>query len=136
MNQNAKIIATLGPSSNDETIIEKMIQAGMDVARLNFSHGTYEDHSRIIRIVRKLSQKLKKPITILQDLQGPKLRVGILPPDGISLESGQNVHLKRLANNQFIKSLDSKDLIIPLDIPDVTHDLVKGGRILLDDGTM
>jgi pyruvate kinase len=136
MNQNAKIIATLGPSSSNEDIIENMIIAGMDVARLNFSHGTYEEHSRKIQIIRKLSQKLKKPITILQDLQGPKLRVGILPPDGIPLESGQIVHLKRLENNQFTGAVDSKDLVIPLDIPDVTCDLVKGGRILLDDGIM
>ena len=136
MNQNTKIIATLGPSSNDEAVIEKLIQAGMDVARLNFSHGTYEEHSRKIQIFKELSQKLKKPITILQDLQGPKLRVGNFPPDGIPLKSGQIVHLKGLENNQFTGAIDSKDLIIPLDIPDVTCDLVKGGQILLDDGNL
>ena len=136
MNQNTKIVATLGPSSSDEAIIEKLIKAGMDVARLNFSYGTYEEHSRIIQILRNLSQKLKKPITILQDLQGPKLRVGNLPPDGIPIRSGQTVHLKRLVNNQFTSDINSKNLIIPLDIPDVTCDLVKGGQILLDDGNM
>jgi pyruvate kinase len=136
MNQNTKIIATLGPSSCTENIIEKLILEGMDVARLNFSHGTYEEHSKKIQILRYLSQKLNKPITILQDLQGPKLRVGNLPPDGIPLNSGQIVHLKRLKNNQFQGSINSKEPIIPLEIPDVTCDLVKGGRILLDDGNL
>ncbi len=136
MNQNTKIIATLGPSSSNEVIIKKLIQAGMDIARLNFSHGTHEEHSRKIQILRQLSQKLKKPIPILQDLQGPKLRVGILPPDGIPLESGEIVHLKRLANNQSIDTINSKEPVIPLDIPDVTSDLVKGQRILLDDGNL
>jgi len=136
MNQKTKIIATLGPSSCDEIVIEKLIQAGMDVARLNFSHGTYEEHALKIQILRKLSKKLNRPITILQDLQGPKLRVGILPPDGIRLESGQEVHLRRLANNQFSGAVDSREMIIPLDIPDITNELSKGERILLDDGNL
>jgi len=72
----------------------------------------------------------------LQDLQGPRLRVGDLPLDGIPLQSGQIVRLKRQANSQFTDPTHSKDLIIPLDIPDVTRDLEKGGRILMDDGNL
>ena len=85
----AKIVATLGPSSADEDILREMIQAGMDVARLNFSHGTHEDHASKVKLLRKLSQELGKPVAILQDLQGPKLRIGTLPGDFVELHSGQ-----------------------------------------------
>lgn len=133
MVQKAKIIATLGPSSSDETVIEKMIKAGMDVARLNFSHGTHEEHLKKIRIIRKISKKLNSPIPILQDLQGPKLRVGILPSQGVQLVAGNIVKLKRFEPDGL---LDFTQGIIPLDIPDVTHDLHEGGIILMDDGNI
>ena len=85
MNKRTKIVATLGPSSDDENTIAHLIEAGMDVARLNFSHGTHEEHANQIHILRKLSNRFKKPVTILQDLQGPKLRVGNLPEAGMTL---------------------------------------------------
>ena len=134
--KNTKIIATLGPSSSDKKTLTKMIQAGMDVARLNFSHGTHDDHAKLIEMVRKLSLDEKKPITILQDLQGPKLRVGNLPESGIHLQAHQLIRLKRLPDDRFLSQTDSKELTIPLDIPDVTKDINAGSRILLDDGHM
>jgi pyruvate kinase len=136
MIQKSKIIATLGPSSSDEIIIEKLIQAGMDVARLNFSHGKHDDHLEKIKLLRKLSKKLDQPITILQDLQGPKLRVGLLPSQGIQLISGKTIILRRLWDNQFKGSSNKSEPVIPLDIPDVTSDLHPGGRILMDDGNL
>ena len=137
MDRKAKIVATIGPSSQDEAMLTRLIEAGMDVARLNFSHGTHEDHAKRIACIRMLSLKLKKPITILQDLQGPKMRVGWLPKEGISLKAGQTVRLvsseQMLANAQ-ITTGDSHT--IPLDIPDISHSLKPGKRILLDDGNL
>ena len=98
MDRKAKIVATIGPSCGDEAKLQKIIEAGVNVARLNFSHGTHEDHAQRIASIRKLSKTLNRPITILQDLQGPKLRVGRLPDGGLILTAGQIVEL---ANNQF-----------------------------------
>lgn len=133
MVQRSKIVATLGPSSADEITIERMIQAGMDVARLNFSHGTHTEHLGKVKVLRKLSEKYNFPVTILQDLQGPKLRVGDLPQDGVQLKAGETIKLKRLGPGQLA---DYSKGIIPLDIPDVIGDLRKDGLILMDDGKL
>jgi pyruvate kinase len=92
MDRKAKIVATLGPSSNSPEIIRRLIMAGMDVARLNFSHGSHEDHSLLIENIRTLSQELNHPVALLQDLQGPKIRVGNLPSP-IDLVAGEIVSL-------------------------------------------
>ena len=89
MARKAKIVATIGPASRNEEILKRLFAAGMDVARLNFSHGTHEDHALSISLIRKLSAELGKPVAILQDLQGPKLRVGTLPENGIELVAGK-----------------------------------------------
>ena len=93
MNRFAKIVATLGPSSSDEATLRALIEAGMDVARLNFSHGTHEEHANRYKILRRLSEELGKPVSILMDLQGPKLRIGNLKTDFVELESGDTVAL-------------------------------------------
>ena len=128
--QKAKIVCTLGPSSQDETTIRNMMIAGMDVARLNFSHGTHDGHAAIISILRKLSSELDKPITILQDLQGPKLRVGVLPDEGIPLTTGQTVILTQMEETL----PDMQGILIPMEMPDLTLCVHPGSRILLDDG--
>jgi len=89
MKRRAKIVATLGPSSDTRYRINELITAGIDVARLNFSHGTHESHLHLIELINDCSKENKKPITILQDLQGPKLRVGELPKTGIALNAGE-----------------------------------------------
>src|SRR5580658_2096647 len=76
--RSAKIVCTLGPASNSPEMIVRLMEAGMDVARLNFSHGTHEDHARVIKRLREASGRLAKPIGILADLQGPKIRTGTL----------------------------------------------------------
>jgi pyruvate kinase len=88
-----RIIATLGPASNNEETISQMVQAGMDVARLNFSHGTHEDHARNIQMVRAISEKMHRPIAILQDLQGVKIRTGELCNPQAILREGQSFTL-------------------------------------------
>jgi len=136
LKKKAKIVATIGPSSGDQDTLEKMIRAGMDVARLNFSHGNHDDHAKKIEMVRKVGKKLNKPITILQDLQGPKLRVGSLSKKGIPLKAGQIVILKRIIAGKKSSEVNNKAITLPLDIPDVTNSLEAGGRILLDDGKL
>jgi len=78
MTRKVKIVATIGPASQSEELLEKLIVAGMNVARMNFSHGTHEQHAERIALVRKVAEKLGVSVGILQDLQGPKIRVGAL----------------------------------------------------------
>ena len=92
-NQRTKIVATIGPASGSKETIKQMLREGMSVARLNFSHGSYEDHAQMVKILRSVSREFNKPITILQDLQGPKIRVGQLPAEGIELKPGEKITL-------------------------------------------
>lgn len=91
--KKTKIVCTLGPASENPQIIEKMVLNGMDVARLNFSHGSYESFARIITMIRAVEKKLDKPIAIVQDLQGPKIRIGEMPAQGITIKKGQKIVL-------------------------------------------
>jgi pyruvate kinase len=132
MNRNAKIVATIGPSCSDKKTLKRLIQAGMDVARLNFSHGSQEEHAARISLIRELSIECNKPISILQDLQGPKLRVGKLPGSGIRLIPGEPVKLSSSLDN----SQKNGNLHIPLDVPGFENSVQVGSRILLDDGNL
>src|SRR5450759_492625 len=109
--RRTKIVCTLGPASETPAIIEKMIRAGMNVARLNFSHGSHEDHGKKIKIIRELSEKLNHPVAILQDLAGPKIRIGYIPDPGILLQPGADIILttvKQEGNTQRVSvSYDS-----------------------------
>ena len=136
MERRARIVATIGPSCQEENILKAMIEGGMDVARLNFSHGKHEEHAARIVSLRKLSAELDKPVTILQDLQGPKLRVADLPKEGINLIAGQAILLANARQNSpsQVKSHDRQ--FIPMDVPDLEKSVEKGNRILLDDGHM
>jgi pyruvate kinase len=88
-----KIVCTLGPASETEETLRAMLRAGMDVARLNFSHGTHEDHARRMALVRRLAKEEGKVIAILQDLQGPKLRIGRLVGGRATLREGDPITL-------------------------------------------
>ena len=90
---NTKIVATLGPASESLPMIKNLVRAGIDVVRLNFSHGTHANHAVLISNTRQASKITKKTITILQDLQGPRIRISNMPLKGIELMSGQNVFL-------------------------------------------
>ncbi|MFU8771773.1 MAG: pyruvate kinase, partial [Anaerolineales bacterium] len=136
MHRLTKIVATLGPASDNESILRKLISAGLDVARLNFSHGSHQSHGEIIDLLRRLSDEMGKPITILQDLQGPKLRVGILPEEGIELVAGQRLHLVQMSTDQEGSDTINGILTIPLDVPDLTGAVSKGKTILMDDGNL
>ena len=85
--RKAKIVCTLGPTSRSEGVIERLVEAGVDVFRLNFSHGTGIEHSRTVQRVRKVSERLSRPVAILQDLQGPRIRVGRLKEEPVDLKA-------------------------------------------------
>lgn len=129
MECRAKIVATLGPASSDEKTIRRLLLAGMNVARLNLSHGSHEDHKHVYDLLRKNSKKLGKPICILLDLQGPKVRIGKLPGDELSLVAGQSVTMTTRH--------DPKDAgEIPVDFAQLPQSVHPGKRILLDDGNI
>lgn len=112
----------------------RLIKAGMNVARLNFSHGTHESHLEMIKIIRECSAETCKPVAILQDLQGPKLRVGKLPEDGIKLNASDKINLFMVGEHQ--ADYEGNELALPLDVPNLTRAVKPGNRILLDDGKL
>ncbi len=131
MTRKAKIVATIGPASQDEDTLENLIAAGMNVARMNFSHGTHEEHAERIAIIRNVSQKLQTAIGILQDLQGPKIRVGDLP-DPIQLSEGETVVL--FVTGTMPPENDGKH--IPVDFRQLFDSVRTSDRLLLDDGRL
>lgn len=126
-NRKAKIIATLGPASSDPDMIEKLFEAGADVFRLNFSHGTHEDHRARFDAIRELEKRQERPIGIIADLQGPKFRVGKFENDKVELEDGASFRLDLKE-----KSGDSSRVTLPH--PEVFRSLEEGTDMLLDDG--
>ncbi len=124
-----KIVCTIGPSSNSPDILRRLIEAGMSVARLNFSHGTHEEHGNMIDTIRGLSDALNTPVAILQDLCGPKIRVGEIPEPGLRIEPGQTLYLT------------SRDVMgtaerVSVSYPDLHQEVRPGDAILLADGMM
>jgi pyruvate kinase len=126
---HTKIVCTLGPASDDEETIRNFIDAGMAVARINFSHGSYKDHARRIEIVRRLSKETHCAVAVLADLQGPKLRVGQLPDHGVQLVAGETLTLFNGASSEEPRR-------IPIPHPEVLREVSVGERVLLDDGLL
>jgi pyruvate kinase len=129
MERRTKIIATIGPASESEQTLTKLIQAGMNVARLNFSHGSYPDHAIRIERIRRLSHELSRPIAILQDLQGPKIRTGILARESVQLIKGQTLTLTT-------QPVVGDANLVSVDYPALSRSVKPGNRILLDDGQL
>src|ERR1035437_4204483 len=86
-----KIVCTIGPASQDPAMLVKLMDEGMRMARQNFSHGTHTEHSEMYKRIREASKKTDKVVAILADLQGPKIRLGIMPDAGVDLKSNQNI---------------------------------------------
>ena len=120
-----KIVGTLGPASNSAEGVRALIEAGLDVARINFSHGTHEQHARTIATVREVAEQLGRPVAILGDLQGPRIRIGVLP-EKRELEPGTSVVLVP----EEIAAGDE----IPITYADLCHDVSPGNRVLINDG--
>ena len=125
--KRTKIVATIGPASRDAEILRSLIEAGANGLRMNFSHGSHEDHLQTIVRARQISRELDKPVALIGDLQGPKLRVGWLPEDGLPLVRGERLRFQ-------VGAESGGDLV------SVQHDisgLVRPGeRVLLRDGQM
>ena len=125
--RNAKIIATLGPASSSPEIVRSLYDAGVDVFRLNFSHGTHEDHKKRYDIIRSIEKDVGRPVGVLVDLQGPKLRVGTFATGRVTLTTGA----------KFALDLDGgpgdKERV-SLPHPEIFQALSPGVQLLLDDG--
>jgi pyruvate kinase len=128
--KRTKIVCTIGPSSETKSKIEQMIKSGLNMARLNFSHGTYKHHTMLVNNIRSISKKLNKPVAILQDLQGPRIRIGDVAKEGIKVEKGQKISL--VPENYKI-SLKDISTFIPIQYPQLYKDVKPGDIILIDD---
>ena len=127
--RNAKIVATLGPASSDPQMVRQLFLAGVDVFRLNFSHGSHADHSERFKVIRALEAETGRPIGILADLQGPKLRVGIFADGPVMLVPGQPFRLD-------LDEAPGDQRRVRLPHPEIFAALVPGAELLLDDGKL
>lgn len=132
--RRAKIVATLGPNTSSVDAIEKLARAGMNVARINMSHGDHETHAQTIKNIREASKKIQRQIGILMDLQGPKIRVSKLDKS-IMLNEHDIAYLGTLENLEQAK-LSKDDIKIPSSYPDLVNDLFADARVLFDDGNI
>lgn len=125
--KKTKIVATLGPASANKETIKEMILAGLNVCRLNFSHGSYDDHATAIKIIRELNEELGQNVAILADLQGPKIRTNEMENNGVLLDVGQDIKVlvEKVVGNKERFSINYSKL---------PQDVKPGERILLDDG--
>jgi pyruvate kinase len=131
MKRKAKIVATIGPASQSEDVLEKLIRAGMDVARMNFSHGTHEEHEQRIAMIRRVADRMGVSVGILQDLQGPKIRVGELA-EPVHLAEGEKVMLYATG----AQVPDDPHTLIPVDFRQLFDSVRTGDPLLLDDGRL
>lgn len=127
--RRTKVIATLGPASSSAETIERLFRAGADVFRLNFSHGTHADHAERIAIIRALERKVDRPIGILADVQGPKLRVGRFGGGRVTLQAGQNFRLDLSPTPGDVRR-------VQLPHPEIISAAGIGTTLLLDDGKL
>ncbi|MGB8699785.1 MAG: pyruvate kinase [Thermosynechococcaceae cyanobacterium] len=130
LTHRTKIVATIGPASDSPDMLRKMMLAGMNVARLNFSHGRYEEHSARIERLRSVAADLDLPLMLLQDLQGPKIRVGELPKQGMILRKGDSLALVPIADYM------GQPYSVGIDYPYVAEEAEPGTPVLLDDGLL
>lgn len=124
-----KIVCTIGPASRPQAVLKELMEGGMNVARLNFSHGTFEEHSRDARRIRSLADKLRIPLTILVDLPGPKIRIGRLEEEPLVLEKGRSVVL----TTEDVPGTSSQ---ISVNYKRLPQSVSKGSLIYLNDGFM
>ncbi|NES73693.1 MAG: pyruvate kinase, partial [Okeania sp. SIO2D1] len=127
LQHKTKIVATVGPATSQPDVLRRLIEAGATTLRLNFSHGTHEDHQRNIRLIRQTAFELNTPVGILQDLQGPKIRLGKFEHGSINLKRGDLYTLtsRRVNCSQEIGYVSYKNLV---------QEIPEGANIMLDDG--
>lgn len=125
--RHAKIVATVGPASASPGMLEALFLAGVDTFRLNFSHGTHEDHARVHAAIRALEKEVGRPIGILLDLQGPKIRVGTIKDGRMTVEAGEAIRF-------VLTGSDGDRMSIPLSHPEIFAAVSPGDHLLIDDG--
>lgn len=125
--RHTKIVCTIGPASDTPEVIEQMIRAGMNVARLNFSHGSHEDHKHRIEMIRAIAAQVGQPVAILQDLSGPKIRIGEMDPAEVTLVPGQEF---RITTREVIGNQQQAFV----SLPSLPRCLATGNRLFLNDG--
>ncbi|MDF1867080.1 MAG: pyruvate kinase, partial [Saprospiraceae bacterium] len=127
--QNTKIVATIGPASSSYEMLDKLVHAGVDVFRLNFSHGTHEQHQEVIERIVRINEEHGTHVGILGDLQGPKLRVGKIKDDALQLEEGEII---TFINNDCIGTKEA----IYMSYARFPKDVKVGEKVLIDDGKL
>ncbi len=127
--KKTKIVATLGPSSSDEATIEALVGNGVDIVRLNFSHGTHASHKRIIQTVRRIAKRRGHPIGILQDLQGPKIRIGLIKGEKVRLEDGATFMITT-------RPMEGTSTMVSTSYEPLPRDVKPGDHILIADGML
>ena len=125
--QRTKIVCTIGPASSSKTTLTAMMKAGMHVARLNLSHGTHAQHRLLIKTIRSVEKMLALHVPIIADIQGPKIRLGVLPEGGVELKNNQTVRFSTAVETY-------QDQVIPVTYRQLHKDLHPGDRFLIDDG--
>jgi pyruvate kinase len=125
--RKTKIVCTIGPTTSSDKMLEGLIRAGMNVARLNFSHGDHQSHRRVIRKIRRLERKLGRMVAILQDLPGPKIRIGAVAGDRVRLQPRRPFVLTT-------RKILGSELAVSVNFPGLTRAIKKGDPILLGDG--
>jgi len=131
--KRTKIVATIGPASESRNMMEKLISAGMNVARLNFSHGTYSNHQILIRNLRSASKIAKTTVAIMQDLQGPRIRIGEVSKDGVKVVK-KNIVI--LVTENFTIPNKTTDIYIPIQYPTLYQEIKAGHSVLIDDANI
>lgn len=129
MHRRTKIVATIGPSTSSEEMLKAIIQEGVNVCRLNFSHGAHEDHIQTIHTIRKIDQEIGRHTSILADLQGPKIRIGEVENNGVELIEGNKIII---STNPVIGTAEK----VSITYQELPKDVKEGERILLDDGKL
>lgn len=130
MNHNkTKIIATIGPASSSKEMLKKMIESGMNIARLNFSHGSHQDHLKVIQNIRELNEELKIDIGMLADLQGPKIRLGEIKGGGVEVKHGHQVVITT-------DDCEGSAEKVHITYPEFPKDVTEGDTILINDGKL
>ncbi|MGY8824026.1 MAG: pyruvate kinase, partial [Candidatus Latescibacterota bacterium] len=127
--RRAKIVCTIGPASSDPQQLRALIEAGMNIARLNFSHGSHEDHAAVVADLRRIAEDLGRPVGILQDLQGPKIRLGTLKDGSVELVQGQRFTLT-------IDEVEGTAERASTTYKALPSDVAAGDEILLSDGLL
>ncbi|MCS6896795.1 MAG: pyruvate kinase, partial [Nitrospira sp.] len=138
--RKAKIVCTIGPATASPAMLDRLIESGMDAARLNFSHGTHDAHAAAIAAIRQAAARRKVAVAIIQDVQGPRIRIGTVPEGGIDVCSGQSVRLRPASRSSSDQPTSSPPFTcssapdIPIMYPSLTRDIKPGARILINDG--